>query len=316
MRSTETTRFVPARSRSLLGLLTLGLLAGAPAFAQTTPPGAAPAETTPITVPATEPTPEQITEPTTEPVPNLGLPATGTEQATPPLPTDTAPTDAAPTDAAPTETVPTETAPVETAPAPDDVAPTASSLPAPGSVKVPVLEGEEVLKTVPTVLGEALVYAGGTGDAMARTLAALQADGYTTVDGSDAPAGSEVTGDAVLLSRDGQAFELSGRESFGVTVVALSRLPATAATDTAPTETAPDTAPADTETAPTQPDAPAEPDTDAPPATTEPATTEPATTDPAVTDPASTEPAVPAPAEPTPVEPTPAEPAPVTPGQP
>ncbi|MCD0167608.1 hypothetical protein IHN58_18355, partial [Deinococcus sp. 12RED42] len=229
MRSTETTRFVPARSRSLLGLLTLGLLAGAPAFAQTTPPGAAPAETTPITVPATGPTPEQITEPTTEPVPNLGLPATGTEQATPPLPTDTAPTDAAPT-----ETVPTETAPVETAPAPDDVAPTASSLPAPGSVKVPVLEGEEVLKTVPTVLGEALVYAGGTGDAMARTLAALQADGYTTVDGSDAPAGSEVTGDAVLLSRDGQAFELSGRESFGVTVVALSRLPATAATDTAP----------------------------------------------------------------------------------
>ncbi|MBX8466025.1 hypothetical protein [Deinococcus sp. RIT780] len=301
MRSTETTRFVPARSRSLLGLLTLGLLAGAPAFAQTTPPGAAPAETTPITVPATEPTPEQITEPTTEPVPNLGLPATGTEQATPPLPTDTAPTDAAPT-----ETVPTETAPVETAPAPDDVAPTASSLPAPGSVKVPVLEGEEVLKTVPTVLGEALVYAGGTGDAMARTLAALQADGYTTVDGSDASAGSEVTGDAVLLSRDGQAFELSGRESFGVTVVALSRLPATAATDTAPTETAPDTAPADTETAPTQPDAPAEPDTDAPPATT----------DPAVTDPASTEPAVPAPAEPTPTEPTPAEPAPVTPGQP
>lgn len=292
MRSTETTRFVPARSRSLLGLLTLGLLAGAPAFAQTTPPGAAPAETTPITVPATEPTPEQITEPTTEPVPNLGLPATGTEQATPPLPTDTAPTDAAPT-----ETVPTETAPVETAPAPDDVAPTASSLPAPGSVKVPVLEGEEVLKTVPTVLGEALVYAGGTGDAMARTLAALQADGYTTVDGSDASAGSEGTGDAVLLSRDGQAFELSGRESFGVTVVALSRLPATAATETAPT----DTAPADTETAPTQPDAPAEPDTDAPPATT---------------DPASTEPAVPAPAEPTPTEPTPAEPAPVTPGQP
>lgn len=290
MRSTETTRFVPARSRSLLGLLTLGLLAGAPAFAQTTLPGAAPAETTPITVPATEP------------VPNLGLPATGTEQATPPLPTDTAPTDAAPT-----ETVPTETAPVETAPAPDDVAPTASSLPAPGSVKVPVLEGEEVLKTVPTVLGEALVYAGSTGDAMARTLAALQADGYTTVDGSDAPAGSEATGDAVLLSRDGQAFELSGRESFGVTVVALSRLPATAATETAPT----DTAPADTETAPTQPDAPAEPDTDAPPATTEPATTEPA-----VTDPASTEPAVPAPAEPTPAEPTPAEPAPVTPGQP
>ncbi|MFN4251965.1 hypothetical protein [Deinococcus sp.] len=287
MRSTETTRFVPARFRSLLGLLTLGLLAGAPAFAQTTLPGAAPADTAPITVPATEPTPEQITEPTTEPVPNLGLPATGTEQATPPLPTDTAPTDAAPT-----ETVPTETAPVETAPAPDDVAPTASSLPAPGSVKVPVLEGEEVLKTVPTVLGEALVYAGSTGDAMARTLAALQADGYTTVDGSDAPAGSEATGDAVLLSRDGQAFELSGRESFGVTVVALSRLPATTATETAPT----DTAPADTETAPTQPDAPAEPETDAPPATTEPA--------------------VPAPAEPTPAEPTPAEPAPVTPGQP
>lgn len=273
MRSTESTRFVPARSRSLLGLLTLGLLAGAPAFAQTTPPGAAPAETTPITVPATEP------------VPNLGLPATGTEQATPPLPTDTAPTDAAPT-----ETVPTETAPVETAPAPDDVAPTASTLPEPGSVKVPVLDGEEVLKTVPTVLGEALVYAGEAGDVMARTLAALKADGY-------AAAGESAAADRVLLSRDGQAFELSGRESFGVTVVSLSRVPGAAPTEASPTgeaspteaapaESSPEEATPD-ETVPVEPptDAPAEPDTDAP-------------TDAAPTEPAPTEPAVPAPVTP------------------
>ena len=298
MRSTETTRFVPARSRSLLGLLTLGLLAGAPAFAQTTPPGAAPAETTPITVPATEPTPEQITEPTTEPVPNLGLPATGTEQVTPPPPTEVTPTQTTPadaTDAAPTDAAPTDAAPGETTLAPGGLPLTASSLPAPGSVKVPVLEGEEVLKTVPTVLGEALVYAGDAGNVMARTLVALKADGYTA-------SGDEADTARVLLSRDGQEFELSGRESFGVTVVALSRVPGTAATDAAPTESAP-TEPAPTQTEPTG--SPAEPDTDAPPATA----------DPAVTDPATSEPAVPTPAQP-PVEPTPVEPAPVTPGQP
>lgn len=284
MRSTETTRS-PARSRSLLGLLTLGLLAGAPtSFAQTTLPGTTPTDTAPVTVPATEPT-----QPA--PVPNLGLPATGTEQVTPPLPTDAAPTQATPADAP--DAAPTDAAPVETAP--DDLTPTASSLPAPGSVKVPVLEDKEVLKTVPTVLGEALVYAGDAGNVMARTLVALKADGYTA-------AGDEADTARVLLSRDGQEFELSGRESFGVTVVALSRVPGTAATDAAPTESAP------TETAPTQTEptgSPAEPDTDAPPATA----------DPAVTDPATSEPAVPTPAQP-PVEPTPVEPAPVTPGQP
>ena len=292
MRSTETTRSVPARSRSLLGLLTLGLLAGVPtSFAQTTLPGTTPTDTAPVTVPATE-----STQPA--PVPNLGLPATGTEQVTPPPPTEVTPAQTTPadaTDAAPTDAAPTDAAPVETTPAPGDLPLTASSLPAPGSVKVPVLEGEEVLKTVPTVLGEALVYAGDAGNVMARTLVALKADGYTA-------AGDEADTARVLLSRDGQEFELSGRESFGVTVVALSRVPGTAATDAAPTESAP------TETAPTQTEptgSPAEPDTDAPPATA----------DPAVTDPATSEPAVPTPAQP-PVEPTPVEPAPVTPGQP
>lgn len=295
MRSTETTRSVPARSRSLLGLLTLGLLAGAPAaLAQTTLPGTTPTDTAPVTVPATEPT-----QPA--PVPNLGLPATGAEQVTPPLPTDAAPTQATPADApdaAPTDAAANDAVPVETAP--DDLTPTASSLPAPGSVKVPVLEGEEVLKTVPTVLGEALVYAGDAGNVMARTLVALKADGYTA-------AGDQADTARVLLSRDGQEFELSGRESFGVTVVALSRVPGTEVTDTAPPETIPtDAAPADTapiETAPTETtptESPAEPDTDAPPATT---------------DPATPAPAVPTPAQP-PVEPTPVEPAPVTPGQP
>ncbi|GAA5439074.1 hypothetical protein ACFQDE_07160 [Deinococcus caeni] len=276
MRSTESTRFVPARSRSLLGLLTLGLLAGAPAFAQTTPPGAAPAETAPVTAPITGPT----TEPA-PPVPNLGLPATGTDQAAPPLPAEATPPDAAPTDPTSTDSSSdsssTDAAPADAAPVqePADAAPTVSSLPEPGSVKVPVLDGEEVLKTVPTVLGEALVYAGEAGDVMARTLAALKADGY-------AAAGESAAADRVLLSRDGQAFELSGRESFGVTVVSLSRVPGAAPTEASPTdETAPD------ETAPVEPptDAPAEPDTDAP-------------TDAAPTEPAPTEPAVPAPVTP------------------
>jgi hypothetical protein len=274
MRSTESTRFVPARSRSLLGLLTLGLLAGAPAFAQTTPPGAAPAETAPVTAP--------ITVPTTEPVPNLGLPATGADQAAPPLPAEATPPDATPTD--PTSTDPSSDS-SSTDAAPADAAPTVSNLPEPGSVKVPVLDGEEVLKTVPTVLGEALVYAGEAGDVMARTLAALKADGY-------AAAGESAAADRVLLSRDGQAFELSGRESFGVTVVSLSRVPGAAPTEASPTDEAGPTeaAPAESspeeavpdETAPVEPptDAPAEPDTDAP------------------TDAAPTEPAVPAPVTP------------------
>ncbi|MFW8626577.1 hypothetical protein [Deinococcus sp. ME38] len=281
MRSTESTRFVPARSRSLLGLLTLGLLAGAPAFAQTTPPGAAPAETAPVTAPITVPT----TEPAT-PVPNLGLPATGTDQAAPPLPAEATPPDAAPTDPSSTDSSSTDAAPTDAAPVqePADAAPTVSSLPEPGSVKVPVLDGEEVLKTVPTVLGEALVYAGEAGDVMARTLAALKADGY-------AAAGESAAADRVLLSRDGQAFELSGRESFGVTVVSLSRVPGAAPTEASPTEAAPaESSPeeaAPDETAPVEPpaDAPAEPDTDAP-------------TDAAPTEPAPTEPAVPAPVTP------------------
>lgn len=276
MRSTESTRFVPARSRSLLGLLTLGLLAGAPAFAQTTPPGAAPAETAPVTAPITVPT----TEPA-PPVPNLGLPATGTDQAAPPLPAEATPPDAAPTDSSSTDAAPADAAPVQE---PADAAPTVSSLPEPGSVKVPVLDGEEVLKTVPTVLGEALVYAGEAGDVMARTLAALKADGY-------AAAGESAAADRVLLSRNGQAFELSGRESFGVTVVSLSRVPGAAPTEARPTEAAPaESSPeeaAPDETAPVEPptDAPAEPDTDAP-------------TDAAPTEPAPTEPAVPAPVTP------------------
>lgn len=291
MRSTESTRFVPARSRSLLGLLTLGLLAGAPAFAQTTPPGAAPAETAPVTAPITVPT----TEPA-PPVPNLGLPATGTDQAAPSLPAEATPPDAAPTDPTSTDSSSdsssTDAAPADAAPVqePADAAPTVSSLPEPGSVKVPVLDGEEVLKTVPTVLGEALVYAGEAGDVMARTLAALKADGY-------AAAGEPAAADRVLLSRDGQTFELSGRESFGVTVVSLSRVPGAAPTEASPTgeaspteaapaESSPEEAAPD-ETAPVEPptDAPAEPDTDAP-------------TNEAPTEPAPTEPAVPAPVTP------------------
>lgn len=291
MRSTESTRFVPARSRSLLGLLTLGLLAGAPAFAQTTPPGAAPAETAPVTAPITVPT----TEPA-PPVPNLGLPATGTDQAAPSLPAEATPPDAAPTDPTSTDSSSdsssTDAAPADAAPVqePADAAPTVSSLPEPGSVKVPVLDGEEVLKTVPTVLGEALVYAGEAGDVMARTLAALKADGY-------AAAGEPAAADRVLLSRDGQTFELSGRESFGVTVVSLSRVPGAAPTEASPTgeaspteaapaESSPEEATPD-ETVPVEPptDAPAEPDTDAP-------------TNEAPTEPAPTEPAVPAPVTP------------------
>ena len=254
MRSTETTRVVPVRSRSLLGLLTVGLLVGAPAFAQT-----APVTPTPPDAPVTQPAP------VAPPLPDLGLPATTPapqdappqsepQQSEPPQGEAQQPGTEAP---APDPTSTDGAAPV----APADAAPipaagVSSSLPAPGSVKVPELPGAALLKTVQTVLGETLIYSAGTQDALPRTVEALQAAGYSVQDGAATSA------DRVTLRRagDDRSFELSVREQGGMTVVSLARLPGQDSTE-AP---APEAAPAPTDPA-------AEPETAQPDAAPTPA---------------------------------------------
>ena len=249
MRSTETTRVVPVRSRSLLGLLTVGLLVGAPAFAQT-----APVTPTPPDAPVTQPAP------VAPPLPDLGLPATTPapqdappqsepQQSEPPQGEAQQPGTEAP---APDPTSTDGAAPV----APADAAPipaagVSSSLPAPGSVKVPELPGAALLKTVQTVLGETLIYSAGTQDALPRTVEALQAAGYSVQDGAAASA------DRVTLRRagDDRSFELSVREQGGMTVVSLARLPGQDSTEAPAPEAAP--APSDPAAEPetAQPDA-------------------------------------------------------------
>lgn len=262
----------PALRRPLLGLLTLSLLAAPAALAQTAdpvmPPAPAPVTTEP-TAPAPAPTTPAETAPTD---------AAPTETA----PTDAAPADAAPTDAAPDTAAPTEAAPADAAPA-GDAQP--SSLPAAGSVTVPKLDGEEVLKTVPTVLGEALIYRGDAEDALARTAQALVAEGYQAAEGA-APTADAAGVTTLTLTKDDQQFQLTQRSSMGLTVVALARLPESESTPAAPAaETpAPDRAPA----------------TDAAPADTAPseAPAEAAPTEPAPSEPAPTEPVTPAPGTP------------------
>lgn len=270
MRSTETTRVVPVRSRSLLGLLTVGLLVGAPAFAQT-----APGTPTPPDAPVTQPAP------VAPPLPDLGLPATTpAPQDVPPQsePPQSEPPQSEPQQSEPPQgeaqqpgteaPVPDPTSTDGAAPvAPADAAPisaagVSSSLPAPGSVKVPELPGAALLKTVQTVLGETLIYSAGTQDALPRTVEALQAAGYSVQDGAATSA------DRVTLRRagDDRSFELSVREQGGMTVVSLARLPGRDSTE-AP---APEAAPAPTDPAPAEP-APTEPETAQPDAAPAPA---------------------------------------------
>ncbi|WP_052751058.1 hypothetical protein [Deinococcus soli (ex Cha et al. 2016)] len=277
----------PALRRPLLGLLTLSLLAAPAALAQTAdpvmPPAPAPVTTEP-TAPAPAPTTPAETAPTD---------AAPTETA----PTDAAPADAAPTDAAPDTAAPTEAAPADAAPA-GDAQP--SSLPAAGSVTVPKLDGEEVLKTVPTVLGEALIYRGDAEDALARTAQALVAEGYQAAEGA-APTADAAGVTTLTLTKDDQQFQLTQRSSMGLTVVALARLPESESTPAAPAaETpAPDRAPA-TDAAPAD-TAPSEAPAEAAPAESAPADaapTEPAPSEPAPGAPAPTEPVTPAPVTP------------------
>ncbi|MDK2013480.1 MULTISPECIES: hypothetical protein [unclassified Deinococcus] len=240
----------PALRRPLLGLLTLSLLAAPAALAQTADP---------VMPPAPAPV-------TTEPTAPAPAPTTPAETA----PTDAAPADAAPTDAAPATAAPTEAAPADAAPA-GDAQP--SSLPAAGSVTVPKLDGEEVLKTVPTVLGEALIYRGDAEDALARTAQALVAEGYQAAEGA-APTADAAGVTTLTLTKDDQQFQLTQRSSMGLTVVALARLPESESTPAAPAAETPapdstpatDVAPADAapaDTAPSEP-APTEPVTPAP----------------------------------------------------
>ncbi|MFC6661430.1 hypothetical protein [Deinococcus multiflagellatus] len=153
-----------ALPRLLLASLTLGLLAAPAAQAQTTP---VPAQTTP----------------------NLGLPGRAAPNQRAPATSQSGSSDSAQSssDAAPTEapaTEPTDAAETDaTAPAAADVAPASTApdrpLPATGELKVPVLDGERALKTVATVLGEAVIYAPATQNALTRTVQVLEAQGYT-----------------------------------------------------------------------------------------------------------------------------------------
>lgn len=266
----------PRRSlrRPLLGLLTLSLLA-APALAQATDPSAPAA-------------------------PNLGLPSTTTPGA--PLPgtaaPDTAPSETTPAEAAPSESAPSDSAPAEDAPTVETTGPAVEppGAGAPGEnsrVTVPKLDGEEVLKTVPTVLGEALIYRGDAEDALTRTAQALTAEGY---EAADTPPTADAAGVTTLtLTKDDQTFELTERSTMGLTVVALARVPGRTAAEAPSTQTPP---------APT----------DAAPAEASPAEANPAATDPVDAAPAPAEPAPggTSPADPTPVDP-PTDPVPVDP---
>ncbi|WP_174367935.1 hypothetical protein [Deinococcus sp. JMULE3] len=266
----------PSLRRPLLGLLTLSLLAAPAALAQTADP-VMPSAPAPVT---------------TETAPAAPAPTTPPETA----PTDAAPAETAPTDATPAPAAPTETAPAD-APA-GDVLP--SSLPAAGSVTVPKLDGEEVLKTVPTVLGEALIYRGDAEDALARTAQALVAEGYQAAGGA-APTADAAGVTTLTLTKDDQQFQLTQRSSMGLTVVALARLPesesalATPSAETPAPDTAPATDAAPADTAPSEAPAEAAP---AEPAPADAAPTEPAPTEPAPGEPAPTEPVTPAPVTP------------------
>ncbi len=231
-----------------LRTLSLGLLLMAtPALAQTAP-GAQP-------VPAT---PAPVTTP-----PGFGLPQAAPVQSAPirTTPAQTAPstrqdqTDPAtpPADpAAPTmpATDPAAAPATETTDPAAAPAPTTSGLAAAAGLKLPPLNGEKALRTVPTVLGEAIIYSGSVRDALSRTVEALKAEGYTVAQDSGSSA------DRVMLDKGGVSAELTAKEQFGLTVLALSAdltgqvaanttrdAPALPATDAAPVITPVDAAP-------------------------------------------------------------------------
>ena len=113
------------------------------------------------------------------------------------------------------------------------------------------LQGVEPLKTVQTVLGQAVVYPKSVENVLPRTLEQLKTNGYTVKAQQEGGAS---------LEKDGQALNLSVKEYFGVVVVDLARdLSAAApaadmaapAVDTTATPAAPDSAA--TDSAPTAP---------------------------------------------------------------
>jgi hypothetical protein len=145
----------------------------------------------------------------------------------------------------------------------------------PASPTLTPLAGEQPLKTVTTVLGQAVIYAGTVKDVLPRTLEQLKAEGYTVQSQTDTGA---------TLQKDGQTVQLSVRQQLGVVTASLSR--ALASAGAAPTSAEPTTEPASPATgtepaAPAEPEEPAEPGSDAPADPAAPA--EPATppTDPA-----------------------------------
>ncbi|CAM3874135.1 hypothetical protein [Deinococcus frigens] len=232
-------------SLKTLRTLTLSLLLGTSALAQTDP-----------VTPPTEP-PSAPTDPVTPPVD----PAPPTE---PILPTEPAPPTepVPPTEAPPSEPVPVELAPAEPAPTlPEPTVPQRpTSAPAGDfitatSVKLPAVQGEKVLMTVPTVLGEALIYPAEAQDLLPRTLELLAASGLTAAEGQsvDGSAGE------IKLEGGGEALTLSVTQVLGLNVVSLGRniqaqreLEGGNVSPTAPTE-APVTEPAPTEAPPTEP---------------------------------------------------------------
>ena len=265
------------RPLTALRALTLGLLLSVPALAQTTP--------------STDSTQMPETGPSTDPSAN-------------PAPTDQTPTTDQPsTDQAPaTEPAAPDTAPADTTTKP---APAALSADLP---TVPALDGETVLKTVPTVLGQAVVYSGDVSDALTRTVDLLTSEGYSEGAGTAQTTLAAPDESNVALQKSGERVQLRVTQKLGLTLVAISRTPETSATTAAPIDTAtPDTTTPSTDTLPSSD--PSTPDPTAPD-TAAPATEETPSTDITIPEP---DPTAPDPTTPDTTTPDPSVPDPATP---
>ena len=210
------------RPLTALRALTLGLLLSVPALAQTTP---STDTTTPTdTMPSTDSTQMPETGPSTDP-------------SADPAPTDQTPTTDQPsTDQAPaTEPAAPDTTP-DTAPADTTTKPAPAALSA-DLPTVPALDGETVLKTVPTVLGQAVVYSGDVSDALTRTVDLLTSEGYSEGAGT-AQTTAAPDENNVALQKSGERVQLRVTQKLGLTLVAISRTPETSTTTAAPVDTA------------------------------------------------------------------------------
>jgi hypothetical protein len=174
---------------------------------------------------------------------------------------------------------------------------------------LPTLDGETVLKTVPTVLGQAVIYSGSVKDALSRTVALLTSAGYSPATSDASSASTDASMTKVTLQKGDETVDVSATEKLGLTVLAISRdMKPTATTQSTPstdttTPSTDTTAPSTDTTAPTDPATPSTDTTTPSTDTTTPSTDTTAPADPAApstdtttpTDPAapSTDPAAP-----------------------